>query len=520
MRAPVRGVTLLEMIVPLGIRRSSPRLISASIASVLDSLVVRGTPRSIWIVLLSAIALGGGLGAATAVLPPFAALGAVVGVLVTGVLLYSVRAGLVCVCAIITLLPFGVIPVKLGASLTFLDATLGIMTLVWLLRLLLPVDPARVRGPSPFMAISTVVCLWIGASFLSFLVGSGFSAPQADTVRMYLKVVLATLYFVVTVQTVRDERTLRIAVLALVLGGAAAAGLGVVLYVLPHGLATQLLSGLRVVGYPSGADVLRFRVDFNHAERAISTSVDPNILGGLLVIVGALALSQTFSRRALLWRPAAAACSALTLFCLLLTYSRGAWIALSVAVVVMATWQYRRLLIVFAVALLVFVQLPASKTFTTELQSGVQVQDKAAGMRLGEINDSLRLIGRYPVFGVGFGAAPDSDLYVGVSNIYLLVGEETGIAGLALFVTAIGLYLVTMVTALPRMRDPVLRGLGVGLFGAAAGMLTAGMFDRYFFSHPHDVALFWLCLALGLCCAAIDADKDCAGSEAPARAGP
>lgn len=507
------------MIVSPGVRRAGPRFVPPSISSVLDGLVVRGTPRSMWLVLFAAVALGAGIGSATAAMPPFAALAALLGAIVAGALLYSARAGFVCVCAIVTLLPFGVIPLKLGASLTFLDAALGLVTLVWLLRLLQPSDGAPTRKSAPFVAISAVVCLWIGASFLSFLVGTGFSAPQADTVRTYLKIVLATLFFVVTVQTVRDERTLRLTVLALVLGGAAAAAIGIVLYALPSGLATQLLSSLHVVGYPSGPDVLRFRVDFNHAERAISTSVDPNILGGLLVIVGALALGQTFARRPILWRPAAAACSAVALFCLLLTYSRGAWIALMVAVVVMATWQYRRLLVLVAVALLVFVQLPASKTFTTELQSGVQVQDKAAGMRLGEINDSLRLIGRYPVFGVGFGTAPDSDLYVGVSNIYLLVGEETGVVGLALFLTAIGLYVVTMLTALPRLRDPVLRGLGVGLFGAAVGMLTAGMFDRYFFSYPHDVALFWLCLALGLCCAGIDAARAAAGSEATACAG-
>lgn len=495
------------MIAPFGARPSRLPTFAAAWAPSLDGLIIRGNPRSLWPALLAVVALGVGMGAATAALPPFAALGALLGAVVAGALLYSQRAGFACACAIITLLPFGVIPIKVGASLTFLDATLGLMTLVWLLRSLQPQAVARERRPAPHAAISTVVCLWIGASLLSFLVGTGFSAPQADTVRMYLKIVLATLFFVVTIQTVRDDVTLRLTVVALMLGGAVAGALGIVLYVLPHGLATQILSSLRVVGYPSGPDVLRFRVDFNRAERAISTSVDPNILGGLLVIVGALALSQTFARRPILWRPVAAMCGAATLVALLLTYSRGAWIALAVAVVAMATWQYRRLLILFAIAVVVFVQLPASKTFTTELQSGVQVQDKAAGMRLGEINDSLRLIGRYPVFGVGFGAAPDSDLYVGVSNIYLLVGEETGVVGLALFLAALGIYLVTMVTALPRLRDPALRSLGVGLFGAAVGTLAAGMFDRYFFSYPHDVALFWLCLALGICCVQIDGDR-------------
>jgi len=451
------------------------------------------------------VALGCIVGVGVAALPPFAALIAVIGMIAGAYLFVSPEAAILGFCGIVTLLPFGVIPVKLGASLTFLDALLGIFTLVWLLRMLVKPDPPMGTSPDGMhTAIVILVVLWIAVSFLSFLMGTGLSVPPGDVLRYYLKIVLATLLFIVSLQTIRDARLLRHSIAALILGGASAAVIGLILYALPHTLATQILSSLHVVGYPSGANVLRFRVDFNHAQRAISTSVDPNVLGGLFVVTGALAISQWFARERVMPRWLAVACSFAILACLPLTYSRGAWISLAAAILIMATWHYRRLLVLFVVALFIFVQLPASHAFTAQLQSGVRVQDKAAGMRVGEINDSIRLIGRYPLFGVGFGSAPDRDIYVGVSNIYLLMAEETGLVGLALFVIILLMYLWFMFRALPRVQNPSLFAIALGTFSGSVGAMTGGMFDRYFFSFPHDIALFWFFLALSLAAVSID----------------
>jgi hypothetical protein len=476
---------------------------SISLATSDTALVRFGPPWLFWLVVGFFGVLGGLF---VALLPPFAALAALAGVIVGAWMLVSPQAALLVFCGVATLLPFGVIPVKLGVSLTFLDAVLGVLTLVSLLQLLLWSPQQKgaatgIRGAPKVMGILLV--LWVGGSLASFLTGAGFSVPQGDVIRFYGKVVLATLLFLIVSWHVRDRARLRELVTALVVGGGGAAALGVGLYVIPRHAANQLLNALRVVGYPTGM-VLRFRVDFNHAQRAISTSIDPNVLGGLLVLTGALALSQLFAREPLVPRWLSLPASGAILLCLPLTYSRGAWISLGVALLFMAAWQFRALLVVAVVALLIFVQLPISQTFTTQLESGVQVRDKAAGMRVGEIKDSLRLIQRYPVFGVGFGSAPDSDLYVGVSNIYLLIAEQTGLVGLALILGALGVYLLAMLDGLPKVRDPALRSVAIGLFGATIGALTSGLFDRYFFSYPHDIALFWCVIALGLATLAID----------------
>ena len=126
-------------------------------------------------------------------------------------------------------------------------------------------------------------------------------------------------------------------------------------------------------------------------------------------------------------------------WCLLLTLSRGSWVGLAASMAFIATLKYRRMwLLIFVVAAGVFV-LPEAEAYVAHLLSGIQMQDKAAAMRLGEYTDALKLIARYPLLGIGFGSSPTIDLYLGVSNVYLLIAEETGLLGL-------GAYLLTLAT--------------------------------------------------------------------------
>ena len=50
-------------------------------------------------------------------------------------------------------------------------------------------------------------------------------------------------------------------------------------------------------------------------------------------------------------------------------------------------------------------------------------------LRLGELQEAVRVIGRYPWFGVGYGASPDVDMFVGVSNSWLWIAERAGVLG-------------------------------------------------------------------------------------------
>jgi O-antigen ligase len=437
-----------------------------------------------------AVLLGVAGGVLVVATSPVVVLAALAGLGVAFVLLQSLQLGLLFLFALLVLLPFAVIPVNLGAQLTVLDATLTALLLVWLLRLL-----AR-REALDLTPAGGLLLGFLGLAVAAFVNGSAVGLTP-EMVRRFLKIINSTLLFFTIVNVVRDWGDLRRIVRALVLSGGLAALIGIVLYFLPRSLTVQLLSSLRVVGYPSGSEVLRFlpgpNDTYTDTLRATSTSIDPNVLGGTLILVGALIAAQWFARRPVLPRPALAVVGLLVLACMVLTYSRSSWVGLAAAVAWLGTFRFRRAwLLGFGIVTALSV-LPIGQEMLERLLSGLAGADKAAGMRLGEYKDALRLIARYPVLGVGFGGSPDVDLYVAVSSIYLLIAEQMGLLGLAAFLAVLATIMVHATRGLLAATDPELKTALSGLQAALVGALVAGLFDHYFLNlaFPHSVALFW-----------------------------
>ena len=134
--------------------------------------------------------------------------------------------------------------------------------------------------------------------------------------------------------------------------------------------------------------------------------------------------------------------------------------------------------------------------------SGFSTADRATAFRVGEYANALTLIQRYPILGIGFGQSPDIDVTAGVSSVYLLVAEQTGLVGFAVFAVALaGVWLAGM-RGLRQTVEPRRHGMIAGFLTAISAALVAGLLDHYFANQafPHAVALFWL-YAAALCSA-------------------
>ncbi len=428
------------------------------------------------------------------------------GLVVTIWFLRDFTFGFWVIIGIITLLPFAVFPVKIVFSPTFLDAALVGLIGVWFLRTASGNDggqeteDGRWIGPRPpSSALPLSVAAFAGLALFAFIAGLSHAPLTANVLRHFAELLVSMALFFVIVESVRDHATLERVVRALILGGALAAALGIFLYALPDETANRLLNLLRPLGYPSG-DVLRYIEDNpDLPERAIGTSVDPNVFGGMLVIAAALALPQITARKRLL--PGLGSFLAIGLMgvCLILTFSRGAFVGLASAAVGLALVRYRRLLPLLLIAGLLLLFLPATQDYVTHFIEGLQAQDLATQMRLGEYRDALTLIGRYPIFGVGFASAPDLDLYLGVSNVYLLIAEEMGLVGLGAFLVLVGmLFALAWRVRRPALADARLEPLWLGLHAALVGALVGGLFDHYFFNldFHHAITLFWMVFGL------------------------
>jgi O-antigen ligase len=443
----------------------------------------------------AALGLGLLLGAVVVVGSPLAALAALLGVALGLAILRRPVVGLYALVGLVLLLPFAVIPARLGLQLTALEVLLGLTLGTTVLTALARRERLRI-GPLGCLFVGL-----IGLAVLAFLLSLPYTGG-ADVVRRFLKLMLAMLVFPLTLRLVRQGVCLDGLLVTIMLCGALEAVIAIGLYRLPPETTVRLLSTLGPLGYPTGPEVLRFlpgeNDTYSDVLRATGSAIDPNVLGGALMLAAALQLTQLFAPRPCMPRWVLLPGGAATVLAMLLTHSRGSWVGLALALLAVATVRFRRIWLALIPAALAIALLPAGRALYARVLSGFAAQDKAAAMRLDEYRNALAIIDRHPLLGIGFGGPPAIDLAPGVSSIYLTLAETMGLVALALFLALLAWLLGRSVRALLRADDPVLQSRLAGLSTAVLAALIAGLFDHYFAStaFPHMVALFWLCCGL------------------------
>ena len=443
------------------------------------------------------VAAGLVVGVYVAILSPILALVGVAAIAGGLLMLRDVQWGLTALIALICLLPFGALPFKIGFTPTFLDIALVAVYFVWLVRI-------ATGKSSRFMgtALGLPILVFLLLACASFVAGLAHAYLDQYVLRHFVEILLSISIFFVVVNCVQTERQLRVLVTAVIVAGFGAALIGILLYFIPSAWSIQLLSALGRLGYPTGAGVLRYVEDNpDLAQRAISTSTDPNVLGGLLILITTLTTAQLFARKPLLPKYIIAGMVLVDGLCLYLTYSRGSAVGLAAGLGVLALVKYRRLVPIMIGAALLLLLLPQAQDYVQHFVEGLQFQDLATLMRLGEYKDALILISRHPWIGVGFVGTPEGSLYIGVSNVYLLIAEEMGLIGLGAFLAVVAVFFRKVWSAWPQVRQHAgLEAILLGLTAAVAGILVGGLADHYFFnlSFPHSVAAFWLFLGLAM----------------------
>jgi O-antigen ligase len=173
-----------------------------------------------------------------------------------------------------------------------------------------------------------------------------------------------------------------------------------------------------------------------------------------------------------------------------------------------ALLRYRKLLwpvagaVVLAAGL--YLIFGIGERFVGRVTEGVQFADQANQMRLAEYRNAIAIIRSYPVFGIGFGKAPELDLVAGVSSIYLALAERIGLVGLFAFLGIVAAFFArnmrAMRAAFHENHDEERGAQLLGLQAAVVAALAVGLLDHYFFNieFSHMVALFWGCIGLAL----------------------
>ena len=446
----------------------------------------------IFVMLIAGLLVGalfGGLG-------PIIAIG-LVGALTIGVLmLRSTQVGLFTLVALICLLPYGAMPFTIGFRPTFLDVALGVLFTVWTLRLITGRQRTFVVSP-----LGGLIFAFQGWALFVFILGLRYGGLNVTVARNFLEVMLSVSLFFLIINQVRTLYHLEQVSKIIILAGGGAAILGIIFYFIPGDWTIRILSTLRVFQYPTEGILHYIEDDPEQPMRAISTSIDPNALGGLFVFLTIITITHLFATRSIIPRPYLFIISGLMALTLYLTYSRGSLLGMVAGLGLVSLLRYRKLIgVMIAVAALMLV-LPQTQVYVERFIEGIQGQDLATQMRFGEYKDAFDLIGRYPLTGVGFFGTPDIDVYIGVSSVYLLLAQQIGLVGAGLYVIIGVAYLGLILITWHRM--PVGHPLETSLlaYGAAVlGAMIGGVFDHFYFNLTfiHIASIYWLTMGLGM----------------------
>lgn len=421
---------------------------------------------------------------------PLLALAAAAAIIAGVMILADTHWGFVALAAVAFGLPFATLPIDIGFKPSFLDLALGALVFVWVFKLVIGQEREFTGTP-----LGLLVGLFMLMALFSFTNGLSHSAANTFVLRRFAEILLGIGLFFVAVNTVRTPGEAAWVTRWLVLGGWAAAAIAVIFYVIPPEATVWVLDRLARFDYPGGAGALRYIEDDPAGTmRAIGTAVDPNVLGGMMILTAGVLAPQLFDRRPLFPRWLTLLMLSTAVAALYLTYSRSALLGLATSVGLLGVLKYRRLLPLGLLAAALLFVLPQTQEYVARLLEGLAGQDLATQMRFGEYKDALILIGRYPFFGVGFTGVPDLDIYLGVSMLYLIMAENMGLVGLGIFLLTMAGFFVLALRAWRRGVDPRLEAMLLGYTGALLGALVSGIFDHYWFNmtYPHMSVLFWL----------------------------
>jgi len=323
------------------------------------------------------------------------------------------------------------------------------------------------------------------------MAGALFSVNLAGSLKPGLLSTAFILFSVVLYNAVTGRRQLDTLLALVVLAGAAVSAYGILQYIFGW-------------GYQSAAWVdsdmfsgISFRVP--------STLENPNMLGQYLILLIPLGGAKLLSAKDWLSRCVYFMCCALMCLCMILTFSRGAWLGLLFAGAVFVILLKPRLILLapFALVALYFV-LP--DTVISRFTSIGNLGDDSTSYRVYIWMGVLAMLKDYWLCGIGPGDAAFNMVYPVYSyngivaphshNLFLQMVCDSGICALVVFGVLIFVYFRMMCAAISREKVWASRVMQVACTAGVCGFMVQAMTDYSFYNY-RVLFLFWAYLALG-----------------------
>lgn len=186
------------------------------------------------------------------------------------------------------------------------------------------------------------------------------------------------------------------------------------------------------------------------------------------------------------------------IYAILFLFSRGAYVALLVGLVVFGLLNRKWILVIVFLALMswqtILPRQVIDRIEQTETEYGEL--DDSSGARIIMWEQSLQLFMKSPIIGVGFNVFPYIGFELGdTHNVFIKFLAEQGIVGLGLLLILLALSFRSGLRLYRLSKDPLLKGLGLGFACCVISCFVVNMFgDRW--THTPVGAWFWVFLAM------------------------
>ena len=239
--------------------------------------------------------------------------------------------------------------------------------------------------------------------------------------------------------------------------------------------------------------------------RTPSTLENPNMLGQYLTLIIPLGGAKLLGSKKWSDRIFYFLCCAIMCICMILTFSRGAWLGLLFAGAIFFIFMNPRFILLVPVCLVaMYFVLP--NTVISRFTSIGNMGDNSTSYRVSIWMGTLAMLKDYWLCGVGPGTAAFNMVYPAYSyhgivaphahNLFLQIVCDLGIIGLIVFILLIFVYGRMLCRALSRETDRKSRLLQLATLGGAMGFLVQAMTDYSFYNY-RVMFLFWAYLVLG-----------------------
>ena len=324
-----------------------------------------------------------------------------------------------------------------------------------------------------------------------YMAGTLFSVNLRSSLNPGLLTVCFVLFSLVLFNAVDSRNQLDVLLDGVVLVGAAVAAYGILQYMFRWGY--QSASWVDSDMFSS----IEFRVP--------STLDNPNMLGQYLILMVPVGAAKLLSARDWPRRLLYLGCCALMCVCMILTFSRGAWLGLLFAGAVFVVLLNPRL-ILLAPAALAALWFLLPETVISRFTSIGDMTDGSTTYRVSIWLGTLDMLKHYWLCGIGPGDEAFNRVYPAFSynsinaphshNLFLQLVCDAGITALAVFLILIFVYFRMMCAALHREKDWTSRMYQTAFTGGVCGFLVQAMTDYSFYNY-RVLFIFWAYLALG-----------------------